>query len=134
MKSAVASTLLLSSLALAMPQPEVRAAQKTDVADGMDLVLSGKVKCKSNALLFARGTFDSGNIGVWVGRPLEQAVSDEFDGDIWFQGVSEKDYPASLSDYVKTSGSKTCATSCAKTVTDYVKKCPDSNIFLSGWR
>ncbi|PVH92946.1 carbohydrate esterase family 5 protein [Periconia macrospinosa] len=134
MKSTIASTILLSSLALAMPQPEVaRAAQQTDVANLMDLVIAGKLKCYNTAVLFARGTFDSGNIGVWVGPALQQSVLNELDDAAAFQGVSEKDYPASLGDYVKTSGSKTCAKSCAKTVTDYLKKCPTANIFLSGW-
>jgi hypothetical protein len=132
MKSAIATTLLLSTLALAAPSP--RAASTIDTANEMDAVISGKAKCKTNAVLFARGTFDSGNIGVWVGPALQKDVKYDFDNDVSFQGVSEKDYPASLTDYVKTSGSKTCATSCAKTVTDYVKKCPTANIFLSGWR
>ncbi|KAF2639615.1 hypothetical protein P280DRAFT_508048 [Massarina eburnea CBS 473.64] len=132
MKSTVISSLLFASLAIASPTPRAT-ADSDDVSDGMVEVINGKAKCKNNAVIFARGTFDSGNIGVWVGPYLKSASLDEFNGDVQFQGVSEKDYPANLVDYVKEDGSEACGTSCAKTIDAYVKKCPTANIFVSGW-
>ncbi|KAL1608067.1 hypothetical protein SLS60_003006 [Paraconiothyrium brasiliense] len=56
-----------------------------------------------------------------------------FDGDVHVQGVNPEDYPANLADYVKEGGSENCGDACARTVDAYVEKCPEANIFVSGW-
>ncbi|KAF9730892.1 hypothetical protein PMIN06_005839 [Paraphaeosphaeria minitans] len=121
--------LLLPALTLAAPAP----LSSSDTATDMDAVISGTTPCASNAVLFARGTFDSGNIGVWVGPFLRDSALSAFAGDVHVQGVDAKDYPANLADYVKEGGSESCADACAETVEAYVGKCPHANVFLSGW-
>lgn len=125
--------VLLSSLALATPLPrDTRDA--TDTSTDMDDVLAGTLPCASTAVLFARGTFDSGNLGVWVGPFLKASLLDAFNADVHVQGVNQDDYPANLEDYVKYGGSESCAGACADTLDRYAAKCPGANVFVAGWR
>ncbi|KAF1949522.1 alpha/beta-hydrolase [Byssothecium circinans] len=133
MKSTVISSALLASLTIASPVDVPRGTPaKIDVYTEMDDITAGKSPCKGNAVIFARGTFDSGNVGVWVGPYLHAGLIEE-DEDFAFNGVSEQDYPANLIDYAKDNGSENCGKSMAKAVEAYVKKCPTANVFLSGW-
>lgn len=125
-----ASLVLFYSLALATP---VR-RDASDTSTDMDDVIADSIICASNAVIFGRGTFDSGNLGVWVGPVLKDSLLDAFSGDVHVQGVNQDDYPANLEDYVKEGGSESCADACAKTVNEYAAKCSDANIFVSGWR
>ena len=88
-------------------------------------------KCAPAAVIFARGTFDGGNIGVWVGPQLLQPLKEQ---GIAIQGVDAAQYPADLKGYLKEGGSDSGAKSLAATVTSYAQKCPDSAIVISGWR
>ncbi|KAF2786042.1 carbohydrate esterase family 5 protein [Melanomma pulvis-pyrius CBS 109.77] len=88
--------------------------------------------CASTAVIFARGTFDSGNIGVWVGPQFKKALEEKIDS-VAFQGVNEEDYPATLAEYVRENGSESCADGLAATVDAYISKCPDSKIVVLGW-
>ncbi|KAF2450941.1 carbohydrate esterase family 5 protein [Karstenula rhodostoma CBS 690.94] len=121
--------LLLPTLTLASPAPR----SSSDTSTDMDAVIQGRASCASNAVVFARGTFDSGNLGVWVGPFLKDGLLSSFAGDVHVQGVNAEDYPANLADYVKEGGSERCADACAKTVDAYVEKCPGASVFLSGW-
>ncbi|KAJ6558294.1 carbohydrate esterase family 5 protein [Mycena capillaripes] len=95
-------------------------------------VLSGNDDCKDVAVIFARGTFDSGNMGVWVGPQFKAALESQIDS-LAFQGVDASAYPATLSSYLAEGGSDSGAQSLASTVTDYVNACPDANVVISGW-
>ncbi|OAG05957.1 alpha/beta-hydrolase [Paraphaeosphaeria sporulosa] len=121
--------LLLPALTLATPAPSFASDTSTD----MDAVIRGGTPCASHAVLFARGTFDSGNLGVWVGPFLKDSVLSALAGDVHVQGVNAGDYAANLADYVKEGGSESCADACARTVDAYVEKCPGANVFVSGW-
>lgn len=122
--------LLLPAGALATPARR----SSSDTSADMDAVIQGTSSCASNAVVFARGTFDSGNLGVWVGPFLKDSLLSAFNGDVHVQGINPGDYPANLADYVKEGGSESCADACARTVDAYVAKCPEANVFLSGWR
>ncbi|KAH8601496.1 cutinase-domain-containing protein [Bisporella sp. PMI_857] len=95
-------------------------------------IIAGKAPCKSLAVIFAKGTFDSGNLGVWVGpqffSPIKAKVKDAA-----FQGVDEKKYLADLPGYLLQGGSNDGAESMAKMVDAYAAKCKDSHIVVSGW-
>lgn len=126
------SALILSISSLTIATPVKRDA--SDMSNDMDSVIAGRMSCASNAVVFGRGTFDSGNMGVWVGPFLKDSLHEVFNGDVHVQGVNEADYPANLVDYVKEGGSERCADACARTVDNYISKCPGANIFVSGWR
>jgi cutinase len=117
--------------ALAAGSPTRRDA--SDTSTDMDAVIAGNAECASTAVIFGRGTFDSGNIGVWVGPAFKEALLEEFGGDVHVQGVNEEDYHAELPGYVE-GGSESCGDGCARTVDEYAAKCPEANIFISGWR
>ncbi|KAJ7257578.1 carbohydrate esterase family 5 protein [Mycena haematopus] len=94
--------------------------------------ISGDADCKDVAVIFARGTFDSGNIGVWVGPQFQAALSSQINS-LAFQGVDASAYPATLQSYLGEGGSDSGAQSLADTVTNYVNACPDSSVIISGW-
>ncbi|KAJ4289068.1 hypothetical protein N0V90_011410 [Kalmusia sp. IMI 367209] len=121
--------LSFSSLVFATP---VR-RDASDTSTDMDDVIAGNADCASNAVIFGRGTFDSGNLGVWVGPFIKDGALKAFNGDVHVQGVNQADYPANLEDYVKEGGSESCGDACAKTVDQYVANCPEANVFVSGW-
>jgi len=98
---------------------------------GMSDVISGKTKCTSVAVIFARGTFDEGNIGVWVGPALGQGLGKI--GPVAFEGVDPSAYKADLQGYLADGGSNAGSAALAKTVTAYSRACPDSAIVISGW-
>ncbi|KAF2684229.1 hypothetical protein K458DRAFT_431783 [Lentithecium fluviatile CBS 122367] len=126
------SGLLLSILSITSATPTRRDAYDTSTA--MDDVIAGRISCASTAVIFGRGTFDTGNIGVWTGPQFEAALLRELNGDIHFQGINRADYPADLDGYAREGGSETCAVACAATVNAYAAKCPEARIFVSGWR
>ncbi|KAJ6502762.1 carbohydrate esterase family 5 protein [Mycena vitilis] len=104
----------------------------SDTANDMEDAISGAADCKDVAVIFARGTFDSGNIGVWVGPQFQSALKSQINS-LAFQGVDASAYPATLQTYLGESGSDGGAQSLADTVTDYVSACPDSSVVISGW-
>ena len=129
MKSIVPA-LLFSTLAVATPTRRSTTDTSTDVDD----VIAGRKPCASSAVVFGRGTFDSGNIGVWTGPQFKEALVEELDGDVHFQGVNREKYPANLDGYAREGGSESCADACAELVEGYAEKCAEAKIFVSGWR
>lgn len=105
----------------------------SDTSTDMDQSVVGTKPCASTAVIFARGTFDSGNIGVWVGPAFKDALTSKLDS-VAFQGVNSADYPANLDEYLNEGGSESCADSLAATVDAYAKRCGDASIIVSGWR
>ncbi|KAJ7643766.1 carbohydrate esterase family 5 protein [Roridomyces roridus] len=117
-------------LGVALARPAVKRLSG-DTANGMQDVISGSA-CKDVAVIFARGTFDSGNIGVWVGPQFQAALQSQI-GSLAFQGVDSNAYPATLSSYLAEGGSDAGSQSLADTVTDYVNACPSSKVVVTGW-
>ncbi|KAF2713255.1 carbohydrate esterase family 5 protein [Pleomassaria siparia CBS 279.74] len=103
-----------------------------DVIDTSFDMDDNSTPCAKTAVIFARGTFDSGNIGVWVGPQFKKSLKDKIDS-VAFQGVNEEDYPANLAEYITENGSESCANGLASTVNAYASKCPDAKIVVSGW-
>ncbi|KAJ7780077.1 carbohydrate esterase family 5 protein [Mycena maculata] len=104
----------------------------SNTANDMEDVISGAAACKDVAAIFARGTFDSGNIGVWVGPQFQSALASQINS-FAFQGVDASAYPATLESYLGEAGGVSGAQSLADTVTAYVNACPDASVIVSGW-
>ena len=132
MKSIVYSAAAALGLALTASATPV-ARDVSDTSFDMDDTLSGSKPCASTAVIFARGTFDSGNIGVWVGPAFEDALRSKIPS-LAFQGVDAQDYPANLEQYLDQDGSDSCADGLARIVDEYADKCPQAKIVVSGWR
>ncbi|KAJ7186695.1 carbohydrate esterase family 5 protein [Mycena filopes] len=134
MKSFSASLLTVATCALltsALPAQK-RSLFATDTANDMEDVISNGADCKDVAVIFARGTFDSGNMGVWVGPQFQAALQSQINS-LAFQGVDASAYPATLESYLGEGGSNSGAQSLADTVTDYVNACPDASVVITGW-
>ncbi|KAI0117997.1 carbohydrate esterase family 5 protein [Hypoxylon sp. NC0597] len=107
-------------------------------ANDWDPILKGdkSAKCADLAVIFARGTFDQGNLGPWVGGPFHEALAASSKSSniaIAVQGVSTSDYPADLAGYIEEGGSNSCAKGLGTTVQKYISHCPDSKIAIWGW-
>ncbi|OAA77567.1 Cutinase [Akanthomyces lecanii RCEF 1005] len=124
---ALTSVLALSTTAQASSSP-LACHPSNDVANDWD-----KPSCAELAVIFARGTFDSGNIGPWVGPAFRKALYSEVGDKLAFQGVSPQDYPANLEGIMEEGGSESCAVSLGEAVERYSARCPDAKIIISGW-
>lgn len=60
MKLSIATLAAASSLVATQPVLNTRDATVNDTANDMGDAVSGSGACKDNAVIFARGTFDSG--------------------------------------------------------------------------
>ncbi|KAJ7285148.1 carbohydrate esterase family 5 protein [Mycena rebaudengoi] len=134
MKSFASITLcsVVTSALLSSARPTEKRIFGSDIADEMNDVVLGDGDCKDVAVIFARGTFDSGNMGVWVGPQFKTALQSKI-SSLAFQGVEAADYPATLGSYLAEGGSNSGAESLAAMVTNYVGFCPDTSVIVSGW-
>lgn len=88
-------------------------------------------ECKPVTVIFARGTFEIGNVGALVGPPFFQALELAIgDKNVGVQGV---DYPASLEGYLED-GDAGGATKLASLCEQAASLCPSIQIVLSGYR
>ncbi|KAL1625227.1 hypothetical protein SLS56_007422 [Neofusicoccum ribis] len=86
--------------------------------------------CKKVALIFARGTSETGNMGSVVGPPLATNLASSVGSDsLAVQGV---EYAASASG-AASGGDTAGAQKMAQLATDVVKKCPDTQVVLAGY-
>lgn len=85
--------------------------------------------CLPLAVIFARGTFDSGNVGYWVGPDFLEAFPSE---KVARQGVDAGKYPANLKEYLQ-GGSGSGAKALATTVNAYLDLCTGAKVIISGW-
>lgn len=87
-------------------------------------------ECKAVTIIFARGTIELGNVGLFAGPPFFNALDDLIGEDnVAVQGV---DYPATIGGYLKggdTGGAATLAALTKQAAT----QCPDTQIVLSGY-
>ncbi|KAI2464827.1 carbohydrate esterase family 5 protein [Annulohypoxylon bovei var. microspora] len=134
--SGLATSIYLS---LVSPVSAVAIIHSRDSAvsvDDWDPVLNGVqgAECADLAVIFARGTFDEGNLGPWVGGPFHDALAGQSSGiKIAMQGVSTNDYSADLAGYVIEGGSDSCAKGLGSAVQTYNSHCPNSKIAVWGW-
>lgn len=110
-------------------EAEQEAAANNDFTDSSNDVVNGN--CGSVTVIFARGTFESGNVGNLVGPPFFGALKKALPADdISVQGV---DYPASVVGYLE-GGDVDGAATLASHAQAAVKNCPESQLILSGYR
>ncbi|KAI0836253.1 carbohydrate esterase family 5 protein [Hypoxylon sp. FL0890] len=136
--SGLATFLCLSMVSPVSAAPTLNRRDAAVSANDWDPMLKGdkSAKCADLAVIFARGTFDQGNLGPWVGGPFHDAlIADSKSSNIAIavQGVSTDDYPADLAGYIEEGGSNSCAKSLGATVQKYSSHCPDSKIAIWGW-
>nr|GAT47545.1 carbohydrate esterase family 5 protein [Mycena chlorophos] len=123
------------ALALASPTPVQHWHQTRltgDTATDFDTIVANNGPCADTAVIFARGTFDSGNIGVWVGPQFQSALS-ALIPSVAFQGVDPTVYAATLEGYLGEDGPDDAAQSLADSVNAYAAICPSSKLVVSGW-
>ena len=88
------------------------------------------VGCKPITVIFARGTFELGNVGSFVGPPFFNNLDDLIGADnIAVQGV---DYPADVVGYL-VGGDAGGAQTTASLLKQAASYCPDTQIVLSGY-
>lgn len=88
------------------------------------------VGCKPITVIFARGTFELGNVGLLVGPPFFNHLGDLIGAEnIAVQGV---DYPASVGGYL-IGGDPGGAQTTADLLNQAASNCPDTQIVLSGY-
>lgn len=130
------TTAILTSISLATPISQPRDLLYTNIANDMTATIAdpSSSPCRPLALIFARGTFDSGNLGVWVGPELVSSLTSLVpSSSLAAQGVDSTAYPATLSSYLSEGGSNAGAAALATTVSDYAATCPDAAIVVAGW-
>ncbi|KAI5925858.1 cutinase-domain-containing protein [Camillea tinctor] len=138
--TALASLAILSSLpqATSVANKAISRREVTVSANEWDDILKGKegAQCAELAVIFARGTFDTGNLGVWVGGPFYDALHSKAAEEgirVAVQGVSKQDYPADLPGYILEGGSNSCAAAMGRDIQKYHERCPDAKIAAWGW-
>ncbi|KAI1086912.1 carbohydrate esterase family 5 protein [Rostrohypoxylon terebratum] len=134
--SGLATSFYFSTISPASAAAIIHSRDPASSANDWDPVLDGDsgAECADLAVIFARGTFDEGNLGCWVGGLFHDALINQSSGiKIAMQGVSPSDYPADLAGYVKEGGSDTCAKSLGTAVQTYNSRCPSSKIAIWGW-
>ena len=88
------------------------------------------VGCKPITVIYARGTFELGNVGAAVGPPFFNHLDDLIGADnIAVQGV---DYPADVAGYL-AGGDPGGAQTTANLLNQAASNCPDTQIVLSGY-
>ncbi|KAL2064273.1 hypothetical protein VTL71DRAFT_4767 [Oculimacula yallundae] len=86
--------------------------------------------CSEMMVIFARGTTEPGNVGLFAGPAFFKALEEEMGaGTLGVQGV---EYGASIEGFLK-GGDPIGSTAMAALVTDTIQKCPNSKIVLSGY-
>ena len=136
--------LLVSTIrAIPVNVAHTRGLAKTDSADttisrrqdDWDVVRNeltdvASVGCKPITVIYARGTFELGNVGLAVGPPFFNNLYDLIGRDsIAVQGV---DYPASVVGYL-IGGDPGGAKTTADLLNQAASNCPDTQIVLSGY-
>lgn len=115
-----------------VPTSEINPAGCTDI------VLAGETQndivngvCKNFTLIFARGTFETGNIGQIVGPPFVDAlVSMLGSAQVAVQGVNN--YPADVVGFL-AGGSATGSVNMASLITQTMSQCPKTKLCVSGY-
>jgi hypothetical protein len=115
----------LSTLTLGLPTGGY--VEKRQLAELLGL---GGVKCGKFAVLFSRGTFEFGANGMTVGPQFTTALQTMLPYDTEFWG---NDYDNNAINYM-IGGSSTGAKVMKDKAEEYVSKCPDIKLVMSGYR
>ena len=87
--------------------------------------------CKAVTVIFARGTIELGNVGLFAGPPFFDALeADLAASNVAVQGV---DYGATIAGYL-AGGDPAGAATLASLTNEAASKCPSTQIVLSGYR
>jgi Cutinase len=87
--------------------------------------------CQRVTVIFARGTTESGNVGVFAGPPFFNALEAMIGAqNVAVQGV---DYAADIGGYLQ-GGDPAGAAKLASKANECASRCPNSQIVLSGYR
>lgn len=70
---------------------------------------------------------------MWVGPQFFQSVQQTVKS-VALQGVDPNGYPADLQGYLSEGGSNSGAQAMVDQIEQYAQKCPNSKIFVTGWR
>lgn len=88
------------------------------------------IPCRPILTLFARGTYELGNIGAQIGAPLFAALDALLPGQTGMQGVQP--YPALVAGYL-LAGSAIGAESLRTMLQTTAKRCPNTKIVVGGY-
>jgi len=93
--------------------------------------LRNRQSCASVVVYFARGTTETGTLGIVVGPPFQAALASALGTrSLNFIGIN---YPANVAGYL-AGGDVGGATTMANSVTSTANACPDAKIVISGYR
>ncbi|KAK6438421.1 hypothetical protein LTR95_005374 [Oleoguttula sp. CCFEE 5521] len=122
--------LVLSScvaLALALPAD---LEKRQYIASNTQNQLNDGTPCRAITVIFARGTFESGNVGTIVGPPFFQALANSVGAsNVAVQGVS---YAADV-DGFNMGGDAVGSRNMANLAAQAQKQCPKTKLNLSGY-
>nr|POE95407.1 cutinase [Quercus suber] len=125
MKTSILSATLLSAWAYANP---VDKRQYSNV--NTENQLTDGTACRAVTIIFARGTFESGNVGSLTGPPFFQAVANLLgSSSVAVQGVA---YPADVAGF-EAGGDATGSALMAKLAAQAQSQCPKTKLVLSGY-
>ncbi|KAK5946227.1 hypothetical protein PMZ80_000368 [Knufia obscura] len=134
-QSASANVVATATVGATVPTASVAAAVQgcvgvnTGGATYNDIV--NGLPCKAFTLIFARGTFESGNIGGIVGPPFVAALNARIGAaNVAVQGVN--DYPADVAGF-NAGGSATGSTNMAALIEQTMTQCPNTKLCVSGY-
>lgn len=99
-------------------------------ARGLTTTRNDMFPCRPILTLFARGTYELGNIGAQIGAPLFAALDALLPGQTGMQGVQP--YPALVSGYL-LAGSAIGAESLRTMLRTTTQKCPNTKIVVGGY-
>lgn len=113
-----------------LASPTVIATRAGDPTSNTQNDLKQGNTCAPSIVIFARGTFEAGNVGTLTGPPFFQALVQQAGaGNLVIQGV---DYAASIAGFLAggdAAGSQTMAQLTQQTV----ERCPQSKMVISGY-
>nr|OQO27688.1 hypothetical protein B0A51_04454 [Rachicladosporium sp. CCFEE 5018] len=120
---------LFSSVALALALP-ADLEKRQYIASNTQNQLTDGTPCRAITVIFARGTFESGNVGTIVGPPFFQALANSTGaGKIAVQGVA---YPADVAGF-NMGGDAGGSRNMANLAAQAQSQCPKTKLVLSGY-
>ncbi|XMA20226.1 hypothetical protein WAI453_013017 [Rhynchosporium graminicola] len=93
-------------------------------------ITASDTACSPMMVIFARGTTEPGNVGLFAGPPFFKALEEKMgSGTVGVQGV---EYEASVTGFLQGGDAKGSA-AMATLAESTIKKCPNSKIVMSGY-
>ena len=122
-----ATLLCLGNLVFAASSSPIA---RRDLSSDTENQLTDGTACRDMTIIFARGTFETGNVGTYAGPQFFQAVAN-LTGESKFavQGV---EYPADTHGFF-AGGDPTGSQTMANLVAQAQTQCPDTKVVMSGY-